>query len=108
MEPVGFAARGMSHSMTDQLMPYIIQNTLTLVVPVLFAASIYMTLGRIIRGARGEEYSIIRVDLLTKTFVWGDVVSFLVQGGGAGMMTTGSSMALTSQRIVVGGLIIQI
>lgn len=98
----------MAHSRTDQLMPYIIQNILTLLAPVLFAASIYMTLGRIIRAARGEEYSIIRVDLLTKTFVWGDVVSFLVQGGGSGMMAMGSSMALTGQRIVVGGLIIQI
>src|SRR6266536_4290911 len=70
-------------------MPYVIQSVLLLVAPALFAASIYITLGRIIRCVKGEKHSIIRVNWLTKLFVIGDVLSFFVQGGVAGMMVSG-------------------
>jgi len=63
-------------------MPYIIQSLLLLLGPALFAASVYMVFGRLIRLVGGERYSIIRVNWLTKIFVLGDVLSFLVQSGG--------------------------
>lgn len=88
-------------------MPYVIQNMFILLPPALFAASIYMTLGRIIRSVRGELYSIIRVDWLTKLFVLGDVVAFMVQGSAAGLMVTGNNATL-GERIVVAGLLIQV
>jgi hypothetical protein len=62
--------------------PYIIQSLLLLLAPTLFAASIYMVLGRIIRLTDGEEHSLIRANFLTKVFVAGDVLSFLNQSGG--------------------------
>ncbi|KAL7621123.1 hypothetical protein AAE478_008437 [Parahypoxylon ruwenzoriense] len=107
MEIIGYGARAAASSRTDELLPYIIQSVLILLPPVLFAASIYMVLGRIIRAVRGEDYSIIRVKLLTTTFVLGDVASFCVQGGGAGLLVQSSSAKL-GENIVVGGLIIQI
>jgi hypothetical protein len=58
------------------------QSLLLLLAPALFAASIYMVLGRIIRLTDGEAYSLIRVSRLTKIFVAGDVLSFLVQSTG--------------------------
>lgn len=62
--------------------PSIIQAILILVAPALFAASIYMSLGRIIILTHGEKYALIRRSWLTKIFVLGDVVSFLAQAGG--------------------------
>lgn len=59
-----------------------IQSTLLLVAPALFAASIYMELGRIIRLVRGEKLSLVKVTLMTKIFVAGDVLSFLMQASG--------------------------
>lgn len=55
---------------------------LILVAPALFAASIYMTLGRIVVKLDAEDKSIIPVRFLTKIFVVGDVISFLLQCGG--------------------------
>lgn len=62
--------------------PYVMQSTLLLVAPALFAASIYMELGRIIRLVKGEKLSLVRVTLMTKIFVSGDVLSFLMQASG--------------------------
>lgn len=59
-----------------------VQSLLLLLAPALFAASVYMIFGRLIRLLGGERYSIIRVKWLTKIFVLGDALSFLVQSGG--------------------------
>ncbi len=53
-----------------------------LLAPALFAASIYMILGRIIRLVNGESHSPVRRTWLTKLFVAGDVLSFLTQSAG--------------------------
>lgn len=91
-------------------MPYIIQSIFLLLAPVLFAASLYMTLGRLIRAVQGDSYSIIPPRWLTKVFVAGDVLSFLIQGGGAGFMVQGggADSMKTGQNIVVGGLVLQV
>ena len=104
---VGYAARAVSEDKTDQLMPFIIQSTFILVSPALFAASVYMVLGRVIRYLGAESLSLIPVKWLTKIFVAGDVVSFCVQAGGAGMMATADNMKL-GENIVLGGLFVQI
>ncbi|RSL53145.1 hypothetical protein CEP54_010526 [Fusarium duplospermum] len=107
MEVIGFATRGIARKKTGQLMPYVIQNTLILLAPVFFAASIYMTLGRLIRMTNGERHSIISLKWLTKIFVTGNVLSLFVQGGGAGMMAM-DDFAQMAEKIVIGGLLIQI
>ncbi|KAH7141769.1 RTA1 like protein-domain-containing protein [Dactylonectria macrodidyma] len=109
MEVVGFIGRIAAHNATDELMPYIIQSVFLLIPPSLFAASIYMTLGRIMRGLgpKAEMCSIIRAKWLTTIFVVGDVFSFLIQSSGAGLMAAGDDPK-TGEIIVVGGLIIQI
>lgn len=108
MEVIGYVGRAFASGQTDQLMPYILQSLFLLLPPVLFAASVYMVLSRIICAAHGEQYSLVRLTIITKLFVWSDVVSFLVQSTGAGMMATGNSMASMGQKIVIGGLFIQI
>ncbi|KFY17034.1 hypothetical protein V491_05141 [Pseudogymnoascus sp. VKM F-3775] len=108
-EVIGFGARAAAHDRTDALMPYIIQNLFILLPPALFAASIYMTLGRIINAVNGGHLSIIRPNWLTKIFVAGDVFSFLVQGGGGGMMAGGDADKVKlGQNMILGGLGIQL
>jgi len=106
-EAVGYVGRAKANSGTDVLMPYVIQSFFLLVAPALLAATIYMTLGRLITSVNGAEYSIIRPRWLTRLFVIGDLASFMVQGGGAGMMTSGNNQKL-GEHIVVGGLWVQI
>jgi hypothetical protein len=69
-----------------------------------------MVLGRIIRLVDGERHSLIRASLLTKIFVGGDVLSFLTQSAGGGLLSnakTTSSVNL-GQNIITAGLGIQV
>ncbi|KAJ5360704.1 hypothetical protein N7517_009895 [Penicillium concentricum] len=106
-EVIGYIGRAAAHNRTDSVIVYAIQNVFLLLGPTLFAASIYMTLGRIIRSVHAEEHSLVRINWLTKIFVMGDVVSFLVQGSASGLMATGNNAKLGSN-IVVAGLVIQV
>lgn len=72
----------MSHFNDKELGPYIMQSLLLLVAPALFAGSIYMVLGRLMRYVNAEHYSIVRVKWVTKLFVCGDILSFGIQGAG--------------------------
>lgn len=58
------------------------QSLFLLLAPILYAASIYMVLGRVIRFVRGEHMSYIPVGIMTKVFVGGDILSFLLQAAG--------------------------
>jgi hypothetical protein len=84
VEFVGYAGRARSGQESPDwtLPPYIIQALLILVAPALFAATIYMELGRIVTLVEGEDYTLIRKKWLTKIFVCGDVLSFMVQSAG--------------------------
>lgn len=85
------------------------QSLLILVAPALFAASIYMVFGRIIVLLDAQTYSIIKPKWLTKVFVIGDIFSFFVQSGGAGIQAKGDLDSFNmGANIVIGGLIIQI
>ncbi|CAG7927492.1 unnamed protein product [Penicillium olsonii] len=106
-EVIGYIGRIAAYNSTDSAIVYAIQNVFLLLGPALFAASIYMALGRIIRSVRAEKHSLVRIKWLTKTFVMGDVVSFLVQAGASGLMATGDNATLGSH-IVVAGLVIQV
>jgi hypothetical protein len=62
--------------------PYIQQTLLLLLAPALFAASVYMMLGRIVVLLDAEDLCIFRKKWLTKFFVCGDILSFTVQAAG--------------------------
>lgn len=109
-EIVGYIGRALSHSDMESTGYYIIQSLGLLLAPILFAASIYMILGRIIRVLHAEKHSIIRVNWLTKIFVGGDIFCFMIQGGGGGLLSkaTTSSEINTYNNIILGGVILQI
>jgi hypothetical protein len=106
-EVIGFIARAAAYNDTSNLGLYFIQNIFLVIAPVFFAASIYMTLSRIIRCVKGVHLSLIRVDRLTKTFVIGDYLSLMVQKN-ASSLTPRPNLARIGEEIVVAGLFIQL
>ena len=78
------------------------QVLLILVAPALFAASIYMELGRIIMLCDGAHHSLIKMRWLTKIFVAGDVLSFLMQALGEHDVDSNVSFAYLTRKIGAG------
>ncbi|KAG9191456.1 hypothetical protein G6011_10190 [Alternaria panax] len=109
-EAIGYSARAAAHNNTEVKTPYIIQSTLILLAPILFAASIYMILGRLILRTDSAEYSLVRANWLTKIFVGGDILCFFIQAGGAGMLVSADDHDgfKRGENIILGGLILQI
>ncbi|KAB8237135.1 hypothetical protein ETB97_010308 [Aspergillus alliaceus] len=110
-EIIGYIGRAMSSKESPNwtLGPYLLQTLFLLLAPALLAASIYMFLGRIILVLEAESHAIMRKKWLTKIFVTGDVLSFLLQGAGGGIQSSGNldSMKL-GEKIIVVGLFVQI
>ncbi|KAF5671693.1 RTM1-like protein [Fusarium heterosporum] len=104
VEIIGYAARYASGKETPNwtLTPYIIQAILLLVAPALFAATIYMELGRIITLVDGEGLALISRKWMTKIFVIGDVLSFVLQGGGK-HCTRRLQIGLSLTNFLIGG-----
>ncbi|USP76459.1 hypothetical protein yc1106_03733 [Curvularia clavata] len=110
-EIIGYIGRAISAQETPNwsVAVYSVATITLLVAPALFAASIYMMLGRIILVTDGEEHSLIPKKWLTKIFVIGDVISFMMQGAGGGIMASGTIEALhTGEKIIIAGLVIQL
>ncbi|PYH92637.1 putative RTA1 domain protein [Aspergillus ellipticus CBS 707.79] len=105
-ELYGYGGRIGAHKNTASLFAYAISNDGVLLAPALFAASVYMTLGRVIRALKGERFSIIRITWLTKAFVIGDILSFVVQGSSIGLSITGYDTG--AKAVVLLGLFIQL
>ncbi|KAK4194250.1 RTA1 like protein-domain-containing protein [Triangularia verruculosa] len=111
-EAVGYAARcvAVNEAPHFTLTPFLIQTLCILLAPALMAASIYMVLGRLIRLLDAHEYAIVRTNWLTKIFVVGDVLSFMTQSAGGGMMAQAKDpdAMKRAEGIVLGGLAVQI
>ncbi|KAJ6099292.1 hypothetical protein N7467_000827 [Penicillium canescens] len=110
-EIVGYIGRAASSKQSPDwtLGPYIVQTLCLLLAPALLAASIYMLLGRIILVLQAESHAILKKKWLTKVFVTGDVMSFLLQGAGGGIQSSGSLDSMkTGERIIIAGLFVQI
>lgn len=112
VETVGYIGRILSATENPgpyDKIPYIIQSLLLLVAPPLFAASVYMELGRIVLMVDGERKLFIRRTWLTKIFVIGDVACFLVQAYGSGMLASGDASKIDiANYVVIGGLFLQV
>ena len=104
---VGYIFRAASAADTTSLGPYIGQNVCILLPPSLYAATVYMTYGRIVIYAGEAKLSIVSPQRVTKIFVIGDVLAFLTQASGGGMMAM-ASMSDMGQVITIVGLFIQL
>ncbi|KAG7294193.1 hypothetical protein NEMBOFW57_004263 [Staphylotrichum longicolle] len=106
---VGYCGRIWSHFDSTAIGGFVMQAILILVAPALYAASIYMILGRLIRALHAEPASIVPVKWMTKIFVIGDVLSFLMQAGGGGIQAAGTlELYNVGEKIIIVGLFVQI
>ncbi|KAL4812459.1 RTA1 like protein [Aspergillus spinulosporus] len=106
---IGYCARGAAHFYQTSTTTYAIQTLLLLLAPTLYAASIYMILARIIIFVKAQHHSLVPVNWLTKVFVSGDILSFVLQGAGGGIMSSGSSSKLKlGQWVIIVGLCVQL
>jgi hypothetical protein len=78
-----------------------------LLAPALFAASIYMTLSRLITSLNATHLSPIPIKHLTKAFLLGDWLSFIIQGNSASLTFRPKTQKIGEVLIVIG-LFVQI
>jgi hypothetical protein len=69
-----------------------------------------MILGRLMMRTDSTEYSIVRATWVTKIFVGGDILCFLVQAGGAGILVSSDDTDgfKRGENVILCGLILQI
>ncbi|RMJ17630.1 hypothetical protein CDV36_002664 [Fusarium kuroshium] len=108
-QTIGYCGRIWSHYDKLSIGGFVIQAILILVAPALYAASIYMILGRLIRTLRAEHLSLIPVNWVTRIFVTGDVIAFSLQAGGGGIQAGGTlDLYKIGEKIIIAGLFCQI
>ncbi|KKK15330.1 hypothetical protein P175DRAFT_0501888 [Aspergillus ochraceoroseus IBT 24754] len=108
-EAFGYYGRSWSHNNIRLGSPYLLQLMLLLGSVPLLAATVYMTLGRIVRGLNAEKYTVMRSTWMTKIYVVIDIGSFVCQMMGSAMQGSGDPSGVkTGQTIVIAGLGVQL
>ncbi|KAK0653941.1 Protein RTM1 [Lasiodiplodia hormozganensis] len=108
-EAFGYYGRVLAHDHQRKVGPFLLQLMLILASPPFLAATIYMTLGRVIRALDGEHHSIMRTKWVSKIYVLVDIACFGMQMYGSAIQGSGDAAAAAQgMRIVLGGLIFQL
>ncbi|CAG7915950.1 unnamed protein product [Penicillium olsonii] len=109
-EAVGLLARAYSGKHLDKKSPFEIQTLLIFLAPILFAASVYMFLGRVIRKSGHPELSFIRIRWVTPIFVIGDIFCFFIQAVGVVILLRAESQSKfdLAKGIILAGLALQL
>jgi hypothetical protein len=108
VEIFGYYGRVWSHTVPQDMSPYVLTLILLLSAPVFIAATIYMTLTHIIQSLNAERHSPISPRWLTFIFVIADIICFCTQVGGAGMqISILESVQRAGRVIVLLGLLFQ-
>ncbi|PNP59680.1 hypothetical protein FNYG_14890 [Fusarium nygamai] len=109
-ETAGLGARIYSTDHLRDQGSYGTQTLLILLAPIFFSAAIYMFLGRIIRATEHPDLSIIRTPWLSKFFVIADVLCFVVQACGAGILVNANNTAdqNSGENVILAGLALQV
>ncbi|KAF4556985.1 RTA1-like protein 12 [Elsinoe fawcettii] len=109
-ETAGYGCRAYAHFNTTATIPYAIQSLLILLGPILFAASVYMFLARVILASGAEHLSPLPATRIAKIFVLGDVTCFIVQAAGGGILSAAKSQNTLDigNWVILAGLVLQI
>ncbi|CZT21713.1 related to RTM1 protein [Ramularia collo-cygni] len=109
METFGYYGRFWLSQEPGNFKAYVLYDLLVLPAPIFLAATLYMSLSRIIQILDADELSPIRPKLMSKLFVIFDVLCFLVQISGIGMgVTTSLNIQRIGGKVVIIGLVLQI
>jgi hypothetical protein len=104
-ETAGYYGRAWSSSNIRQGSPYLLQLMLILAAAPLLAATIYMTLGRLIRALDATHHAVLNPRWTTKIYVVIDIGSFVCQIMGSAMQASGDAEGVkTGNTIVIAGL----
>lgn len=104
---IGYVARALAYNATGSMAFFIIQAIFLLLPPVLFAATLYMVYGRVVRSVGGERFSMISPLWTTQFFVIADVVCLNIQSTGAGL-TPKDKLARIGDALIIAGLGLQV
>lgn len=105
---VGYAGRIAAYynqAYPSGLGAYVVQAIFTLVAPLLYAATIYGLLGRLIRMSGQTDQMPIPPNRITMLFVTGDVIAFVLQLSGSGLLASKDYKTVqTGTNIALAGL----
>ncbi|KAL0936381.1 rta1 domain-containing protein [Colletotrichum truncatum] len=108
-EAFGYYGRAKASEDPVAVGPFIMQNLLILGSPPLFAATIYMSLGRIVIALDLRRHAIISPRLTAFFYVVVDIGCFVTQVFGSIMPASGDPSALDmSKKLIMGGLLAQL
>ncbi|KAG4434442.1 hypothetical protein IFR05_010082 [Cadophora sp. M221] len=108
-ETFGYYGRALASDQPDKVGPFILQNLLILVATPFLAASVYMSLGRVITALDAQRHSVINIRWMTKIYVLVDFGCIVSQFIGATIPASGDPDAIKKARIILlGGLITQL
>ncbi|KAI4674689.1 uncharacterized protein J4E84_010430 [Alternaria hordeiaustralica] len=104
-EAAGYYGRAWSSQNIRQGSPYLLQLMLILAAAPLLAATIYMTLGRLIRSLDATHHAVMNPRWTTKIYVIIDIGSFVCQIMGSAMQASGDPDGVkTGTTVVIAGL----
>ncbi|KIY64658.1 RTA1-like protein [Cylindrobasidium torrendii FP15055 ss-10] len=104
---VGIALRFAVRASPANLMIYVFCNFFTSLSPCGMIAAEYVLLGRLSQYLRSDDFLFISSRNITRVFVTSDVLTFLVQAGGGGIMVM-ESMRKIGEKLFLVGLILQL
>ncbi|KAF2852505.1 RTA1-domain-containing protein [Plenodomus tracheiphilus IPT5] len=107
-ESAGYYGRAWAHQNIRLGTPFLIQMMLILGSAPLLAATVYMTLGRLVRSLDAEEYSIIRSTWVSKIYILIDIASFGCQMFGSAAQASGPEGAAQGMKVIKIGLGVQL
>lgn len=107
MEVIGYATRiPLAITPVGHLSLYIVMSAFIVIAPVFNAAVAYMLFGRLVLAV-GNQYSLIKPKVVTWIFLTFDIISFLIQSSGAGLLSSAGEnpeKAKLGENILLGGL----
>ncbi|KAJ3388200.1 hypothetical protein HDU84_000199 [Entophlyctis sp. JEL0112] len=107
LEGAGYGVRILAINSPFDTKLFAMQQSLIVISPVLIAASQYIIMEKIICFV-DTAASPVRPSLIAKIFVTTDVISFIVQGVGSGMLVASISTYSLGNNILIGGLVLQV
>jgi hypothetical protein len=116
MEVAGYIVRCISVQRPRNIPLYAVSSSLIVLAPVFICASLYLLIGRLVRAGipmQGKQQRILGISphWLPRGFITSDILSFMTQGSGSGIASSGGwegTEKETGTNVLIGGLALQL